>query len=248
MIFFLAQAIFFTSHLLRPDPQERMSEYYFQNTSSAPVSSIPWRKSGSRKGAMEVKSVQCGIIFPRNLMQVCAHKWASKFFPYIFSQIRQFLRQRFRGDASENCEVKHKSAKVKKTNRMMKDMIYPKSQELSDRFKYLQNWKTNMGFLFSWMDVCAKIGDHLLLYNHWIGRKNCAHDSHKLSSGSVLQWDKMLIFVQNWNVRNWGNLPNLRNLRNPRKSKIPMECPNIARIPVHIELAGHFRMSKNIPM
>jgi len=89
-----------------------------QNISSS-LCFIPWRNSGSKKGAMDDKSVQCGMIFPRNLMQVCAHKWASNLAPYIDSQIRQLRKQRLRGEAWVTCEVTYNRVKQKKTKRMM---------------------------------------------------------------------------------------------------------------------------------
>ena len=110
-----------------------------QNISSS-LCFIPWRNSGSKKGAMDDKSVQCGMIFPRNLMQVCAHKWASNLAPYIDSQIRQLRKQRLRGEAWVTCEVTYNRVKQKKTKRMMDEegMIFSSvCPRRSDYFSFL---------------------------------------------------------------------------------------------------------------
>ena len=112
----IQRPFFLKSFTTTGSPNDFQSE--LQNISPSLCSSS-WRNPGSKKDAMDFKSMHCGGICPRNSMQCFMHKWPWNMVPYIDSQIRQLRKQRLRGEAWVTCEVKYKRVKQKKTNRML---------------------------------------------------------------------------------------------------------------------------------
>ena len=143
----IQRPFFLKSFTTTGSPNDFQSE--LQNISSS-LCFNSWRNSGSTKDAIDDKSVHCGGICPRILIQWCAHKWASNLAPYIDSQIRQFRKQRLRGEAWVTCEVKYKRVKQKKTKRMMMEegmifsSVFPKRSEFCNTtLSYHGIWHRN---------------------------------------------------------------------------------------------------------
>ena len=129
----IQRPFFLKSFTTTGSPNDFQSE--LQNISSS-LCFNSWRNSGSTKDAIDDKSVHCGGICPRILIQWCAHKWASNLAPYIDSQIRQLRKQRLRGEAWVTCEVKYERVKQKKIKRMLIEEGIP--QVSSSKFQKQQ--------------------------------------------------------------------------------------------------------------
>ena len=145
--------------------------------------------------------MHCGGICPRILIQWCAHKWASNLAPYIDSQIRQFRKQRLRGEAWVTCEVKYKRVKQKKARRMMmeEDMIFssvfPKRSEFCNTLSYhgIRNF------------LHAVTKRKFLRLNQCL-RKNCADHPYKSEGKSSAKWQMtppLLVICQEMLVSSW---------------------------------------------